>query len=348
MRKHHIPALIVTVLVATILSFADSKSSPAAKNEPMTKETRMLVIRSLNAELAFVRKPFPMGLKGLTIKDGVVTPGDDELRMLIAQYGLAAKPGDRARITDIDIKGDRIRLEINGGPKKKQKWYQHISVGGMGGMTPVAPDNDNPNPHGSYVDLLFDKYVPEMTGDQIRDLLTPVLDFHAKSAAEAYMDTVPPKVKEAIKNHQVLVGMNREMVTYALGRPQQKHREKDETGTEYEEWIYGQPPQQVDFVRFVGDEVVRLEQMKVDGSKILRTEKEVDVNPTGVTVAKKEEQKPAKPANAPSLRRPGEKPELEGSPGSLPAGGRAPMPQPGSVPDTPGPPQQQPQGLPPM
>jgi hypothetical protein len=90
------------------------------------------------------------------------------------------------------------------------------------------------------------------------------------------------------------------MVTYSLGRPPLKHREKD-GDTEYEEWIYGQPPQDVDFVRFVGDEVVRLEIMKVGGEKILRTEREVDIQPT---VA---QQKPeVRPPNSPSLRRPGE------------------------------------------
>ncbi len=70
---------------------------------------------------------------------------------------------------------------------------------------------------------------------------------------------------------------------------------------EYEEWIYGAPPEDVDFVRFVGDEVVRVETMKVDGQKIVRTEKEVDLG--APTVAKKQEDRPA---TAPTLRRPGE------------------------------------------
>ena len=63
--------------------------------------------------------------------------------------------------------------------------------------------------------------------------------------------------------------MNREMVMASKGRPPKKIREKDGE-VEYEEWIYGEPPQDVDFVRLVGDEVVRLEIMKVDGEKIVR------------------------------------------------------------------------------
>lgn len=344
-------SLIVSVAVLATFSFADSNAQSGSKPRPMEKETRMLVIRSLNAELVFVRKPFPMGEKGLILKNGEITPGGQELQMLIALHGMAAKPGDRARITDVEIKKDRIRFEINGGPKKKQKWYQHIQVGGMGGMTPVAPDTDNPNPKGSYVELVFDNYVPEMTGDQIRDLLSPVLDFHAKSAVEAFLDTVPPKVKEAVKNHQVLVGMNRELVAYAKGKPKQKLREKDETGRDYEEWIYGEPPQEVTFVRFNGDEVTRLELMKVDGSKIVRTEKEVDIKPDRVELAEKEAQKSAKPAKAPTLKRPGEKAEIEGLPSSLPGRdpGQAPPSQvPPNAPPTSAPPGTPQPGGPPM
>jgi hypothetical protein len=85
---------------------------------------------------------------------------------------------------------------------------------------------------------------------------------------------------------------------------------------EFEEWIYGTPPQDVDFVRFVGDEVVRVETMKVDGRKIVRAEKEIDVG--AGAVAKKQEERPAV---APTLRRPGEQ-----LPESDPAGSRAPPP----------------------
>src|SRR5436309_12730960 len=98
--------------------------------------------------------------------------------------------------------------------------------------------------------------------------------------------------------------MNREMVTTSKGRPPKKTREKDGE-TEYEEWIYGEPPHDVDFVRFVGDEVVRVETMKVGGEKVVRTEKEVQL-PEQPTVAKGSDEPEVRPANAPTLRRPGE------------------------------------------
>ena len=148
-------------------------------------------------------------------------------------------------------------------------------------------------------------------------MLRPVFDFNAKSAVEAYLETLPPKVRDAIKNHQVLVGMNREMVIASKGRPPKKIREKDGE-TEYEEWIYGDRRRDVDFVRLVGDEVVRLEIMKVDGEKEVRTEKEVELDQP--TVAKSATEPEVRPPNAPTLRRPGE----DADPNSPAASGRPP------------------------
>jgi hypothetical protein len=259
------------------------------------------LVQVFQGEVVYIRTPFPMGKKGLTLKDGVTSPGGQDLQKLIAMYGPAVKPGDMARITAVTVKSDRIHFEINGGPLKKKKWYQHIEVGSAAGTAPIAPSDPQANPRGTSVDLVFDRYVPDLNPTELKQLLRPAFDFDAKSAEEAYLDTVPPKVKEAIKNHQVLVGMDSQMVIYAKGRPPKKDREKDGE-VEYEEWIYGEPPQDVDFVRFVGDRVVRVETMKVDGERIVRTQKEIELSPKPTVT----EAQTTKPANAPSLRRPGE------------------------------------------
>jgi hypothetical protein len=256
-----------------------------------------------------------MGKIGLTIKDGKLSPSGQELDKLLALWGPSVKPGDRALITKFEIRGDRMRFEINGGPQKKQKWYQHIQVGVNGNMGTPGGDQNEPtnNPRGSYVDLVFDHHIPDLSVEQLKQMLWPVFDFDSKSPLEAYLETVPPKVKDAIKNHQVLVGMNREMVIYSKGRPEKKIREKDDQGAEYEDWIYGEPPQDVDFVRVIGDEVIRVETMKVNGEKIVKTEKEIDLGgPTVASAAQKEEH----PTKAPTLRRPGEE-----APSTAPSGG---------------------------
>ena len=348
MERSHTGFLFLALLLSLIapaVGQADSSTQPQSTAQPaqtpastaqqnpspapiptdaprISKQTRYEIIRDFETQIVYARSVFPMGTKGLKLKDGLITPSTGELQQMMAIYGPAVKVGDPAHISYVQIKDDHIHLEVNGGPVRRKKWYQHIEISGAGG--PVTPGNDNPqaNPHGSFVDVYFEKYVPELSAQQLRDLLFPVLDFNAKNKEQAYLDTVPPKVKEAIQNHHVLVGMNQEMVVHAKGRPPKKVREKDGE-TEFEEWIYGEPPQDVDFVRIVADEVVRVETMKVGGEKVVRTEREVVLDqPDKDKEAKQNE--PERPANAPSLRRPGE--DADDVP--KPANGQAPLPPP--------------------
>jgi hypothetical protein len=307
----------------------------------MTKQTRYEIIRDFETQMVYARTVFPMGMKGIKLKDGVTTPNGMELQQDLAIWGPAVKPGDPSRISFIQIKDDHIHFEINGGPVHRQKWYQRIQVSGNSGVPVTGTQQELPaNPHGTYLDVYFDKYVPEMTAQQLREVLLPVLDFNAKNKEEAYLNTVPPKVKEAIQAHRVLVGMDTEMVLHAKGKAPRKVRERDGE-IEYEEWIYGEPPQDVDFVRIVNDEVVRVEIMKVGGEKIVRTEKEVILDKPDKdkdTEAKKEPED--RPANAPSLRRPGEDPVDV----PQPEDGRSPLPI--APPDVPPPPTPQAPGPP--
>ena len=283
-------------------------ASPVPAGAPhMSKQTRYQIIRDFETQLVYSRTTFPMGAKGLKLQNGTTTPNGQALQQLIALWGPSIKPGDPAHISYVHIHDNVIHFDLNGGPIKRKKWYQHIEVSGAGGTSvPLSRDESTDNPHGSYLEIYFDKYVPEMSPAQLRAILYPALDFNAKNKEEAYLDTVPPKVKEAIQAHRVLVGMNTEMVVHSKGKPPKKVREKD-GDIEYEEWIYGEAPADVDFVRIISDEVVRIETMKVGGEKIVRTEKEVILpKPDQDTEAKREEQE--RPANAPSLRRPGEDP----------------------------------------
>ncbi len=275
-----------------------------------------------------------MGTKGLQLKDGVITTNAEELRQSLNLWGPAVKPGDPAHISLVQIRNDHIHFEINGGPTRHKKWYERIELSGANGI-PVTGGADEPqaNPHGSFLDIYFGNYVPEMTTQQLRALLFPVLDFNARNKEQAYLDTVPPKVKAAIQAHHVLVGMNSEMVLHARGKPPRKVRERDGE-TQYEEWIYGEPPADVDFVRIVGDEVVRVETMKVDGEKVVRTEKEVILPAADKDFDKEAKKEPEeRPANAPTMRRPGE--DSEDVP--KPANGASPLP-PMPPPDLPQPP----------
>jgi hypothetical protein len=324
MRPRQAVVLVAMCILGVVTSGAEDQDKNKDQKIPLTEQHRIELIRTFNSDLVYIRTEFPMGKTGLTLKNGKVSPSGDALRRQLALWGPSVRPGDRALITQMEMKNDRIHFEINGGPVRKTKWYQHMQIG-VGGaeVSPGGGQDPINNPRGSYVDLVFDHHVPDLTVEQVKDLLWPVFDFDAKSSLEAYLESVPPIVKEAIQNHHVLVGMNREMVIYAKGRPEKKIREKDGE-TDYEDWIYGEPPQDVDFIRVVGDWVVRVETMKVGGEKVVRTEKEIDLGGPAVATAA---QKEAQPMKAPSLRRPGEE-----GPGSAPdAGPQAPA----KVPDTP-------------
>ena len=324
MKPRHLSVVFLSLIFFCVprANSDDQKSSPPRISE----QTRMDIIKTFTEDLVYIRTSFPMGTRGLTLKDGNLTPTGVELEQLMAMWGPSAKAGDSALITAVQFKKDRIHFEINGGPVHKKKWYQHIEagVGGNGGTVPITPSDTSANARGSFVDLVFDQYIPDLSPKQLKDLLNPVFNFEAKSAEEAYLDSIPPKAKEAIQHHHVLVGMNRDMVLHALGRPPKKVREKD-GDTEYEEWIYGDPPQDVEFVRMVGDDVVRVETMKVTGERIVRVDKEIELEQK---VAKKEDESEGRPAGAPTLRRPGEEPDS-----STPPTASGPAPPPNRPPD---------------
>jgi hypothetical protein len=295
---------------------------------PLTKQTRLELIRTMQSEFGFAKRIIPKGDKGLQLtSSGQLSPDDQAIGMQVATYGPAAKPGDRLQITSVAIKEKELVFDLNGGSKKHTHWYDHVEVGAGGGMAPVHQQK-GVNSQGSTLVLVFPKYVPEMTATQVKKLLSPVIDFSALSPTQAYVETLPPKIKQSIQDHQALVGMSKDMVIDALGRPPKRIREND-GNVDYEEWIYGEPPGDVQFVRFVNEEVTRVEHIQVGGEKVVKTTREVKVNPvTGAatvvdpsapqtasavapadaaptTAAKKPAAKP------PTLLHPGEQPEMQ-------------------------------------
>jgi hypothetical protein len=364
-------ALAAFAAAATPAPINDQPGTPRRPGDRISTQERLLLIRGLQSEVVYVRRLLPIAKTGAIIKNGQVTPSERDILKIAADKGIAAKPGDKAVITALNIEDDKIVLEINGGPKKKGHWYDHVQlgVGGGGGGPGVGPAPDpqqqkqqaaDPSTAGNLargclVTLAFDGLVPSLTVDEVKNLLTPVFSFNAKSAAEALMDRMPPVVQQALKDHKVLVGMDRDLVNAAKGRPQQRIREKDETGHDYEEWIYGAQPEEVQFVRFVGDEVVQVKTMTVDGQKIVRTKKELDMKevmagmgrPTSPSVsgtlsgvmpppdpnADKNNDDPNAPKRPrPTLHKPGEAPDPD-----LPPGAQQPTPTSPSQPKAPDP-----------
>jgi hypothetical protein len=223
----------------------------------LSERGRRELVRNLEAEQGFAHRALPLGA-GLTLHaNGPISPGPAEYKQMIYQKGQSAGPGERVIVTSMQVKGDRIIFDLNGGPYAKHRFLSHIQLNNNN----VVADNGE-KPTGARITLVFEGHIPEISAPEVKALLEPVIDFGVKSTEQAYADTLPPQLRNAIAAHDVLVGMNHRMVLAALGAPESKVREQpsgDPNGARYEEWIYGHVPQTVRFVRFVGDRVTLVE-----------------------------------------------------------------------------------------
>jgi len=233
------------------------KTDVPLPSDHITERGRRELVRNLEAEQGFAHMALPMG-GGVTLEaNGNLSPSAEDYRHMIFQKGESAAPGDRVIITSLVIKNDRIVLDLNGGPYAKHRFLSHVQ---LNDAPVVAQPMEQPT--GARITLVFEGFVPEISAPEVKALLEPLIDFGVKSSEQAYADTLPPRLKDAIAAHDVLVGMNHRMVLAALGAPESKLREQqsgDPNGGRYEEWIYGHAPQTVKFVRFVGDRVTLVE-----------------------------------------------------------------------------------------
>jgi hypothetical protein len=302
----------------------------------MDTKNRLDLLRLLEAEQGFAMRPFPRGHKGLTlVANGKLEPaGDDYLNMAI-NSGISAKPGERVVITDIKVDHGKIIFQLNGGPDAKHRFLRHIEIGSNPNYTnPVVQDAKDPE--GARLTLDFGHQVPALTGRQVKDLLAPLISFDVKTPVQAYTDTLPAALKQAILEHRVMVGMSTDMVMFAKGAPRSKSREM-EGQMPFEEWIYGTPPEEVNFVRINGNRVIRLEIAKTGESPEIFTKDEVSgmLRPNGTPVITAEnkvkivkegdvQRDPNReaPAPPPTLRKDGEQLPSEQQDTKVPAGQR--------------------------
>ncbi|HXK06106.1 MAG TPA: hypothetical protein VMS37_27145 [Verrucomicrobiae bacterium] len=229
---------------------------PAANK--LTWEDRVELMRGLSAEYATVKVMLPRSRKALEFNsDGTYDQG--VWTSVAREGGPAARTGDLVQVTKVDIEDDRIVLQINGGYKGGKKWYQGVQIsGGMGGANvPVNQGSDSNAPGGTSIAVLFHKPLEPIKAIEVKKMLAPVLDFEKHSATQLYSESLPPDIQDAIKEKRAKVGMNREEVIMALGRPQHKSRETKD-GLETEDWVYGTPPGKITFVTFNGDKVIKV------------------------------------------------------------------------------------------
>ena len=240
-----------------------SNRSQKAQAGPLRDETKLTLVRYVDGELVRVVRSIPAGKKGFHMKAGA--PMDERaLRIAVASSGSAINPGDRAQITNLEFKDKQIIVDINGGGKGRTHFRDHIHLevgGAIPTMTTTTSEPAAAAPAGATLYLDFDKSVPDMTAEQLEKYLGDLIDFSKRhSAAVQWVETLPPEIQKAIEEKQPAVGMDRDMILAALGRPDRKVREKNPDGVEVEDWIYGTPPAKTIFVSFEGDKVTQVRQ----------------------------------------------------------------------------------------
>ncbi len=292
---------------------------------PLDEKTRLELVRALQSEQGFAMRPFPRGHKGLTLEaNGKLDPAGEAYLNMVIDEGLSAKPGSRVVITNIKIDHNKIVLDLNDGPDAKHRFLRHVQIG-MGpemGDPDIDPTlaNQAGDPTGARLTLAFSGNVPAVTPAQVKALLAPLISFDVKTPIQAFTDTLPPILKDAILSHKVWVGMSTDMVLYAKGQPLTKSREMDGQ-MPIEIWIYGTAPEDVTFVRFNGNRVIRVEIAKVgepleiftkdvvsgmmrsDGTTVMTAQTNTRVVKEGDVETDPDKQAPAPP---PTLRAPGE------------------------------------------
>jgi hypothetical protein len=244
-----------------------AKTPPGTKTGPLTDDERLALIRYVSGEFAKAIKPLPGGKDGFIVHVGKPL-SQDLLDSAVATHGAAINTGDKVQITKLEFQNHQIIVDLNGGGRGKKRLRDriHIEMGGVPTAQTTSTQQDSGPPGlqpgaGSTVYLDFGKPLPDMSPDDLKRILAPLLDFtKQRSASVMWADTLPPEIKKAIQDRKATLGMDREMVVAAIGKPDHKVRERDPEGNDIEDWIYGQPPSKTVFVRFTGEHVTSIKQ----------------------------------------------------------------------------------------
>jgi hypothetical protein len=238
--------------------------APPPPSGKLTEDGKLAIVRQVDGEFAKAVQPLPSIKSGFLLRPGQKID-QQALKSALIMSLPAANPGDKVQITGIKFKRKEIVVNINGGSNPHENWRNriHLSVGmPFPTVQPVA-QNQPPGIQriGSTLILDFGRAVPNVSPAQVKQYLSPFLNFAGQpSAAKAWIDTIPPQFRQAITQRKAVVGMNKQMVMAALGETGRKVREFQPDGTETEDWIYGNPPGTTIFVTFIGDKVVRVRQ----------------------------------------------------------------------------------------
>lgn len=240
--------VLVLIAAATVLaplapaSDKSDKTDKVDKADKLTIDDRVELTRGLTAEYANAKVLVPHSKKALEFDAQTGTYDKKAWAAIARDSGPAARTGDLVQVTKVDLFNDHIVLQINNGYKGGHKWYEGLQVQGtMGNTTTLGQNNDSNAPGGTSIIVDFHKSISGMKAAEVKKLMAPIFDFDRRSVTEIYSETLPPAVRQAIKEKRATVGMDHDQVRMALGQPTHKERQTRD-GVDYEDWIFGSPP----------------------------------------------------------------------------------------------------------
>jgi hypothetical protein len=226
----------------------------------ISRDARYDILRTVIADQAAARIALPFGNDGVELSDsGQINK--DKLEKDLRKNGQSIEVGKVVTVTSLAFSDNTVEIELDGGGKNKKKFWERIQVGvGSGNTTtPVDRDDKTAKAKGSKIVLRFAKKVPsDLTPEQLKEILLPVLDFNKQNFARSGIDALPPEFQEAVKAKEARIGMDRSTVIMALGRADKKFR--DPSKPNYEQWLYSLRGLRTLFIDFEDDVVVKIQQ----------------------------------------------------------------------------------------
>ena len=236
-----------------ILCLGASSPLPAQ----VSRDAKFEILRTVLADQAASRIGLPFGKDGVELSE----TGEINKQKLdgdIKKNGQSITVGKVVTLTEISFDDNKIEVELDGGGKNKKGFFEHLEVGVGNTTRPVGDDVTKAK--GSKIVLRFAKKVPtDLTPDELKHLLDPILDFNKQNFLKTGLESLPLEFQEAVKAKEARIGMDRNTVIMALGRPDKKVREKVE-GVETEDWLYYGHGVKTLFVTFEDNVVVRIRQ----------------------------------------------------------------------------------------
>jgi hypothetical protein len=228
----------------------------------ISRDARYEILRTVIADQAAARIGLPFGNDGIELSDsGQINK--EKLERDLRKDGQSVEAGKIVTVTAVAFDDNKIEVELDNGGKNKKSFWERIQVGVGSGNTTTAPvgrDDKTAQAKGSKVVVKFAKKVPpDLTPDQLRQILNPVLDFNERNFMKTGIEALPPEFQEAVKAKEARIGMDRGTVIMALGRPNNKFRET-KNGVYIEQWYYELRGYRRLFVTFENDVVVEIKQ----------------------------------------------------------------------------------------